>query len=155
VKHWKYIKYPMLFVGGHRYHNLKAMHFLMYGYWEKYTEARHEKFQARTIEDFSGSCVLITRKGLALVGGKWDERMQAADFDMYMQVRARSIDFKDVRPMQVALGVYFHHYARLTLRSKHYLPFADANNLISIEQKWGDRRISLLEKLDTDTGKST
>lgn len=145
----------MLFVGGHRYHNLKAMHFLMYGYWEKYTEARHEKFQARTIEDFSGSCVLITRKGLALVGGKWDERMQAADFDMYMQVRARSIDFKDVRPMQVALGVYFHHYARLTLRSKHYLPFADANNLISIEQKWGDRRISLLEKLDTDTGKST
>jgi len=153
VKRWKYVKYPFIFLFGHGYYNLKWMCYMMYGNWEIYTKKRHEKFGIDIIEDFSGSCVLVSRFGMDKVGGKWDERIQAADFDMYMQVRKRSLTIGDIKPMQVALGVFFHHYSRLTLRSKHYMPFLDADKLILIEQKWGDERKTLLEKLDTHVGK--
>lgn len=154
VKRWKYVKYPMRFLFGDGYRSLKAMHHLMYGNWEQYCRRRLKRFGTSVIEDFSGSCLLASRSGMDKMGGAWDERVQAADFDMYMQVRRRSLNAGDIRPMQVATGVFFHHYSRLTLRSRHYQPFEDAQSLISIEQKWGDERKLLLEKLDTDAGKA-
>lgn len=154
VKRWKYVKYPLLFLGGHGYRSLTLMHRLMYGNWERFCQTRQVKFGSQTIQDFSGSCVLVTRSGMNKLGGGWDTRVQSADFDMYMQVLKRSQTHGDVRPMQLALGVYFHHFAKLTLRSRYYLPFADAAALISIEDKWGSEMGTLLADLDTDAGKT-
>ncbi len=41
-----------------------------------------------------------------------------------------------MRPCHIALGVFVHHYIRLTVR-RHGHRFADQESLISIEQKWG------------------
>jgi hypothetical protein len=41
--------------------------------------------------------------------------------------------------MQLTLGVYIHHFQRLTLRSKKLVPFADQKNIISLKEKWGDK----------------
>ncbi len=49
----------------------------------------------------------------------------------------------DIKPIQLALGVYIHHFQRLTLRSKHLIPFADQHNIISLKEKWGDKVESL------------
>jgi hypothetical protein len=61
--------------------------------------------------------------------------MQAADFDIFMRTRKRNIENKDIEPAQLLLGVYLHHYCRLTMKQK-YPPFKDGANLISISQKW-------------------
>jgi hypothetical protein len=48
-----------------------------------------------------------------------------------------------MKPIQLALGVYIHHFQRLTLRSKNPVPFADQENIISLKTKWGDKVESL------------
>lgn len=41
--------------------------------------------------------------------------------------------------MQLALGVYIHHFQRLTLRSKNVAAFQDQQNIIPLKEKWGDK----------------
>lgn len=133
-KRWKYIRNPLLFLFGSRYINLMFMHKLMYGNWEKWTNARYKKFQNQYREGISGSNVILTRNGLNKVG-LWDERLQIADFDLFLRSKKRSIEVGDIKPVQLILGVYMHHFIRLTFKKK-YPPFADKENLISLFDKW-------------------
>ena len=139
---WKKIKYSLRALFGTGIKSLKWMVKLTYGYFNKFCEKRFEKFKDSLIEGFSGSCILMKKTALNKVG-LWDERMQVADFDLFFRVKQRSIDFKDIEPIQLALGIYFHHFQRLTLRSKNLPAFADQKNIISLRDKWGDKVESL------------
>lgn len=139
---WKRIKYPLRALFGTNYKVLKLMLKLMYGDFNKFCEERYKKFGDEVIEGFSGSCIVIKKSALAKIG-KWDERIQSADFDLFYRTKQRSIEHGDIQPLQLALGIYIHHYQRLTLRSKKNPPFMDQANLIPLKQKWGNKEASL------------
>lgn len=141
-KKWKKIKYTLRALFGTGITNLKWMVKLTYGDFDKFCARRFEKFKDKVIEGFSGSCIIIKKTALKKIG-LWDERMQVADFDLFFRTKERSIQNHDIKPMQLALGVYIHHFQRLTLRSKNRVPFADQKNIISIREKWGDKVDSL------------
>ncbi len=132
---WKRIKNPMLVFGfGER--NLRLMHRLMYGNWEKFCKNRFEKYQNQVVEGIVGNNVMMTRKAIGILEG-WDERLQSADFDLFMRVKHRALEKKDIKPCHIALGAYIHHYIRMT--SKYAVkptPFADIDKLIRLDEKW-------------------
>lgn len=148
-KTWKYIKYPLRTLFGTNYASLYAMFKLMYPNWDRFCEERYRRFGNETVEGFSGSSIFMKRSVLDKIG-LWDERIQTADFDLFCRTKQRFVNFGDINPIQVALGIYFHHYQRLTLRSKP-MPFADALNMISLPEKWGGREKELLRDVGMTT----
>lgn len=142
---WKRVKYPLRFLFGTGYANLKLMAALTYRNLDRFADERYRRFGTSTVEGFSGSCMVLTRRAMDLMGGGiWDERIQQADFDCFCTIKERSLTHADIRPVQVALGVYIHHYQRLTFRSS-YPPFADRARLITLQQKWQGREKELLQ----------
>lgn len=126
---------------------LKLMHYLMYGNWIKFCENRDKLFHNVVKEGFVGHSVFCTRKAIDLIG-LWDEKLQAADFDIYMRSKKRNVEFGDIKPCHIALNIYNHHYIRLTVRSKP-VPFADAANIIRFEDKWSEiERKTLLKDIE-------
>ena len=127
--------------------SLKLMHKLMYGNWKKFCRKRDADFHNKVKEGFVGHSVFCTRKALDLIG-LWDEKLQAADFDIYMRSKKRNLEFGDIKPCHIALNIFNHHYIRLTVRSKP-VPFADADNIIKFEDKWSEaERKRLLKDIE-------
>jgi len=145
-RRWKRIKYPIMRLLGTNDFTLKLMAKLMYGNFDNYTERRYRQFGDQLIEGFSGSAILMNRSALNKIG-EWDERIYVADFDIYCRTKQRSIDYGDMQPIQLALGVYFHHYQRLTLKS-NFEPFTNKYQEISLEEKWQGREKDLLKDID-------
>ncbi|MEO6168374.1 MAG: glycosyltransferase [Chitinophagales bacterium] len=140
---WKWIKTPVEFLMGTSYISIKLMHLLMYGNWEKWTALRSQQFGNAVMEGFSGSCIVSTRNALNKAG-TWDERIEAADFDFYLRTKKRNLAVGDLKPIAILLGVFFHHYGRLTAKRKDRYPFVDFNNIITPEEKWGKEMEELL-----------
>lgn len=126
--------------------NLQRMHRWMYGDWEQFNASRTAKFAGEIKEGFVGNTVMLRRSALEKIG-LWDERVQAADFDLYLRSKARSLSHGDMRPVHIALDCFVHHYIRLTL-SAGYPPFADRDRLISLEEKWPAEQRSWLDALN-------
>lgn len=127
--------------------SLRLMHKLMYGNWEKFCALRDQRFHNQVKEGFVGHSVFCTRRALDLIG-LWDEKLQAADFDIYMRSKKRNLEFGDMKPCQIALNIFNHHYIRLTVKSKP-IPFADAANIIKFEDKWSEtERKNLLKDIE-------
>ena len=119
---------------------------LMYGNWEKFNQQRYQKYCTDVIEGFLGNSVIMKRSALDKVG-LWDERLQAADWDLYLRSKKRSLEHGDIKPVHVALGVFNHHFIRLTVGAKPPL-FVDAANIIPLKQKWTEEeRATLLKDL--------
>ena len=137
-KKWKRIKFLLRAIWGNNEKTLKWMVKLMYGDFNNFCEQRYKLFKDNVIEGFSGSCILIKKSAFEKIG-IWDERMQNADFDLFYRVKMRSLEFKDIQPVQLSLGVYIHHFQRLTLRSKNVPLFTDQKNIISLKEKWGNK----------------
>jgi hypothetical protein len=78
--------------------------------------------------------------------GMWDERIQAADFDLYVRSKERSLRHGDMKPVHIALDTFVHHYIRLTFKAG-YPPFRDAANLIPLDQKWQPEQTAYLTQL--------
>lgn len=133
---WKRVKHPLTPVLGQGKNALKLMARLRYGDYDSYCRKVKEKYGHSLSPGFCGSVVMMTRRGLELVG-KWDERLQGADFDLMCRTIKRWREHGDVRPMAVVNGIYSHHFSRMTAKCT-YPQFADAANLISIEEKWGN-----------------
>ena len=135
IRHkWMRIKNP-LSVFGFNGINLRMMHKLMYPNWEKFINSRFNTFGMQVKEGFNGNTIMMKRSAIAKIG-LWDERIQGADFDLYIRSKKRSIEHKDIKPVHIALGVFTHHYIRLTAKSSR-APFADQANIITNEEKWG------------------
>jgi GT2 family glycosyltransferase len=142
-RRWKRIKYPVQMVLGNSKTALNLMRYLMYGDFNAFCERRFSVWGYKLIEGFSGSSIISTRQFMRSID-LWDERIQAADFDLFNKVKKLSVTDKTVMPVQLALGIYFHHYQRLTLRKK-YPPFKNSSSMISLEEKWGDEAGILLK----------
>ncbi|MGN6618470.1 MAG: glycosyltransferase family 2 protein [Ilyomonas sp.] len=140
---WKRAK-NLLLPFGFGKNNLRLMHKLMYGNWEKFCEERFKEYDYKVVEGIVGNNVMITRKGLN-IAGLWDERIQAADFDLFMRSKKISLAGGGIKPSHIALGVYIHHYIRMT--SKYAVkakPFSDIDNLIGLSDKWTKEELDLL-----------
>ncbi len=134
-KKWSLIK-NVVGLLGHSETTLRWMHKLMYGNWENFAQKRFERFQSAVMEGFVGNTVIIKKSALEKIG-PWDERIYAADFDLYFRSKKRNVEVGDIKPVHVALGVFNHHFIKLTLKSPRPA-FKDQARLISLEEKWGE-----------------
>ena len=145
LRRWKWIKYPIQYLFGNSRFALNMMLKLMYGNLDAYNEKRFAKWGLQSIEGISGSCVFIQRKALSIIG-EWDERVQAGDFDIFNRVKKASLEGKEIDPVQVILGVFFHHYKRLTVK-KTYPEYVNKEGMITIEEKWGEETAFLRKEV--------
>ena len=106
----------------------------------KVFKKRFEKYGYGVEEGFCGNSVFIKKSALQKIG-LWDEKIQAADFDIYMRTKIRNVDKGDIKPCNVLLGVFNHHYIRLTTKIS-YPPFVDKNNIIPFAEKWDKELIN-------------
>jgi hypothetical protein len=121
------------------------MHRLMYGDWEKFSAARLAQHGTAVREGFVGNTVIIKRSALARIG-LWDERINWADFDLFLRTRQRHREKGDIQPVHIVFGVFHHHYIRMTLKSRPPV-FKDADKIIQPEEKWGREEIAACEQL--------
>lgn len=135
-KKWKRIKYAA-FPFGYSYATMGLMTRLMYGNWERFCQKRYHGYGTRVVEGIVGDNVLMTRRAFERIG-LWDERIQAADFDLFMRSKKRSLDIGDIRPAHLALGIYMHHFGRMTVKygTGKPAPFFDGDSLIPLSAKW-------------------
>jgi GT2 family glycosyltransferase len=147
-RRWRWIKGLTIFFLGKTENSLKWMHRLMYPNWNEFSENRLKHFRYKTLEGFVGNTVMMTRRAVDLIG-LWDERIQAADFDLYLRSKKRAQLYGDMKPMHVALDVFVHHYIRLTM-GDGYPPFVDQNQLISLEDKWSEQDLQSLKTINDD-----
>ena len=113
---------------------LRTMLREMYGDWEQYCQETHRAFAQQLFEGIVGSCVMIRRATYEKIG-LLDERIQAADWDLYYTLRKREETVGDVRRCMVVGASFVHHFMRATLKGKRE-PFACAHEKLSIDQKW-------------------
>ncbi|MBU0655714.1 MAG: glycosyltransferase [Gammaproteobacteria bacterium] len=144
-RRWKKIK-NLLGLFGHSKTILRLMHKWMYGDWETFCQTRQQKFAGQIKEGFVGNSVVMNRQAIEKIG-LWDERLQAADFDLYLRSKQRAEQMGDMKPIHLLLDVYNHHYIRLTAKSK-YPPFADRANLVNLDNKWSEAERSALLQLN-------
>ncbi len=140
---WNYVKNSLSWLGNSR-KNLERMHRWMYGDWDKFCANRFNQFQNFATEGFVGNSVVMSKKGLDAIG-LWDERIQAADFDMYVRSKKRFLEKGDIKPCHIIPAVFHHHYIRLTQRSVR-IPFEDAGNIIKFEEKYNPEEIKFFLK---------
>lgn len=140
-RRWKLIRSVVGLFGTNR-PQLEWMHRLMYPRWQAFCAARNSGFRGQILRGFVGNTVMIRRAALEKIG-LWDERVQAADFDLFLRTAVRERDAGDMKAMHIALDCFVHHYIRLTLKGG-YPPFADRDNLIALEDKWSPRDLALL-----------
>src|SRR5579863_383154 len=113
---------------------LRRMIDRMYGDWEAFCMEVHRAFHSRLFEGIIGSCVMMRRSLLEKIG-PWDERVQAADWDIYYRVRKREQEVGDVHRIMIVGSVYVHHFIRATLKGRPE-PFGCTHPRLSIDQKW-------------------
>jgi hypothetical protein len=121
----------------------------MYGNWESFSAKRYKQFKNKVVEGFVGNSVIFNRKALDLLG-LWDERIQGADWDLYIRSKKRALEFADIKPCHIALDVFNHHYIRLTQKAKPPV-FADAASIIKLEEKWTKEELALYLKDNLST----
>lgn len=140
-RRWKLIRSSVSLLGTGE-PQLRLMHRLMYPDWPGFCAARQRKFEGQVLQGFVGNTVMVRRSAFDKIG-LWDERVQAADFDLYLRTAVRARDVGDIKPMHIALDCFVHHYIRLTLKGG-YPPFADRDQLIALEDKWSAADLALL-----------
>jgi GT2 family glycosyltransferase len=106
----------------------------MYGDWEGFCEEVHRCFSKTIFDGLNGSCVMVRRSTFDKIG-LLDERVQAADWDLYYRLRKREDELGDVRRCKIFGGCYVHHFIRATVKGKRE-PFACAHPRLSIPEKW-------------------
>ena len=121
---------------------LRTMIQAMYGDWERYCEEAHRAFAGTMFEGIVGSCVMIRRSAYDALGGL-DERIQAADWDLYYTLRKREQTGGDVKRCMVVGDSFVHHFIRATVKSKRE-PFACTHERWTIDRKWSQAEQSEL-----------
>ncbi|WP_411728076.1 glycosyltransferase family 2 protein [Methyloglobulus sp.] len=138
-RRWNNVKLMISLLGQSKFFLLLA-HKVMYQNWPLFCEQRYQKFEKKVRQGFVGSAVVMKRAALDKIG-LWDERLQAADYDLYFRVLERSQKTGDIKPVHICLDIFVHHYIRLTSKNK-YPPLFDKANFISIEDKWGKSKMN-------------
>ena len=135
-RRWKRVKNIIYTLFGTSSFALRWMFKAMYGNWATFNKNWASKYENVIREGLSGSCVICTRKAVELIG-EWDERIQSADFDIYLNTKKRNIEQGDILPAHNIMSIYVHHFGRLTVKKKPPL-FADNGSIIELKTKWGE-----------------
>jgi GT2 family glycosyltransferase len=106
----------------------------MYGDWEAFCSEVYRSFSEVIFDGLNGSCVMLRRSTLEKIG-LLDERVQAADWDLYYTLRKREVELGDVRRCKIFGGCYVHHFIRATVKGRRE-PFACTHPRLSIHDKW-------------------
>jgi len=106
----------------------------MYGDWEGFCAETRRCFSGKVYEGMIGSCVMLRRDLFEKIG-MLDERILAADWDLYYILRKRENEVGDVRRCMIVGGSYVHHFMRATVNAKPE-PHACRHERLSIDQKW-------------------
>jgi len=114
--------------------DLQRMISLMYGNWEDLTDTMYHYFHNHLYEGIMGACVVLRRPLLDKIG-LLDERIQAADWDMYLTIRKREMECGDVRRCMMVGGVYVHHFIRATVKGKP-AQFSCLHPRMDLDDKW-------------------
>ena len=141
-RRWRMIRNAVGLLGTNE-RQLRWMHRLMYADWLAFCAARRLAFRHKVRQGFVGNTVMMRRSALDKIG-VWDERIQAADSDLYLRTVTRARDVGDMLPVHIVLDCYVHHYIRLTVKGG-YPPFIDRDRLIALEQKWPPGELALLD----------
>lgn len=123
---------------------LRLVHRWMYGDWARFNQDRIRRFEGQILEGYVGNSVLMSKRGIERIG-LWDERIQAADADLFLRAKKRALEHGDVRPLHIALDVFVHHYIRITARANPPI-FADADRLMALESKWDQTEVEALNR---------
>lgn len=107
---------------------------LMYGNWEKLSDEIYRFFGDSLYEGIIGACVMVRRSLFDKIG-LLDERIQAADWDLYLAIRKRELEIGDVRRCMTVGGIYLHHFIRATVKGNPP-KFSCSHPRISIDDKW-------------------
>lgn len=113
---------------------LRTMIQVMYGDWGRYCKEAHSTFAGMVFEGIVGSCVMIRRSAYGKIG-RLDQRIQAADWDLYYTLRKRELEVCDVRRCMVVGDSFVHHFIRVTIKGRRE-PFACEHEKLMIDQKW-------------------
>ena len=113
---------------------LKGLIREMYGDWEIFCREFLEKTGDRVMEGIVGNCVFAKRSAMEKIGN-WDQRLQAADWDICLKALKRAKDFKDITPIKTGGGAYVHHFLQATLKNNPE-PFACGHPRLSLYDKW-------------------
>ena len=106
----------------------------MYGDWERFCGEVYRYFSEIRFDGLNGSCVMAKRTVFEKIG-LLDERVQAADSDLYYTLRKREDEIGDVRRSMIFGGCYVHHFMRATATGKRE-PFVCTHPRLSIDEKW-------------------
>jgi len=140
---WKRVKNPLK-IFGFSEKNLLLMFRIMYGDWVKFCKRIFNKNGLNVVEGIVGNNVMMTAGAIEKLG-LWDEKMQSADFDLFMRSKKRSLEIADMKPCHIVLGVFIHHFNRMTVKyAVKPKPFADKKNLIALEEKWSAHDLDVL-----------
>jgi GT2 family glycosyltransferase len=135
-KKWKWIK-KLYLKDSNNQADLEQLIGFMFSDFNQFCEKRWKNKMYQTSEGFAGSSFILHRKTLSKVG-LWDECIQSADFDLFLRTKMRSMEQRDMQPIQLLQGVYLHHF--MGISSKHGFPrFTNAEQMISLEEKWGGK----------------
>lgn len=138
-RRFKRVKYPLLSLFGRKKWVFRLMMRLTYADWDRFCERIWKENGLSTRPGFAGSAVIMTRKGIELLGC-WDETQQGGDFDLFFRSVERWRKYGDVMPLSLVGGVYHHHFSRITFKCD-YPPFADVARHSTLEAKWGRERM--------------
>jgi GT2 family glycosyltransferase len=136
-KKWLWIK-SIISLFGQSEFSLLLMFKVMYWNWERFSDRRYKKFGDRLIPGLAGHTIIMKQSVFEKIG-TWDERIQAADHDLKKRISLRNKTKNDIAEISAALGVFHHHYVRLTCQNRSNYkppPLKDQSNLIPIKQKW-------------------
>ncbi len=119
--------------------DLRAALQMMYGDWPRFCGEVRAAFADRVVSGIVGSCVVMSRSFANRIHG-WDPRVQAADWDLYLRLRQRAEERRDLAPPMIAGWVYVHHYVQATRRGER-APFTCTHPRLTVQEKWGEAGI--------------
>jgi GT2 family glycosyltransferase len=121
---------------------LRQLLVYMYGDWEAFCSRIVARYHPRIMEGIAGNCVFFKRAVFEKIG-LLDEKIQSADWDLYLTIKKRSVEKGDVHRIMTVSWAYVHHFIRTTLKSNPE-PFACTHPRQSLEEKWDKEEIRRL-----------
>jgi hypothetical protein len=114
----------------------------MYGDWQNFSNTIFEMYYPQIIEGIVANRVFLKKSVLEKIG-LLDERMQSADWDIYLHVKKRAEEIGDLHRVMTVCWAYLHHFIRTTLKSIPE-PFACTHPKHSGEEKWDKETVKTL-----------
>lgn len=96
-----------------------------------------------SMDGIKGDCVVFHRRLLEKLPEPWNERIEAADWHLYLSVANLHERDPEVPLPRVLFSSYVHHFGRYSARQK-FEPLELSQPFLSIREVWGDPAVRRL-----------